>query len=144
MPKSKDMAKINTHIHMRLCPKGRTQEPMERPPYGQNRKNLTNKIRQYYDIIQSTYETNIHNLYHYKYGANTSSLIIREMQIKSTMIYHFISVRMAIVIKSINKLLMEGVEEREPSYTVGGNVNLFSHYGEQYGGSSKTKSSFAI
>ena len=45
------------------------------------------------------------------------------MQIKSTMIYHFISVRMAIVIKSINKLLMEGVEEREPSYTVGGNVN---------------------
>jgi len=28
----------------------------------------------------------------------------------------------------------EGVERREPSYTVGGNVNWYSHYGEQYGG----------
>ena len=25
--------------------------------------------------------------------------------------------------------------KREPSYTVGGNVNWYSHYGEQYGGS---------
>ena len=24
----------------------------------------------------------------------------------------------------------EGVEKREPSYTVGGNVNWYSHYGE--------------
>ena len=25
----------------------------------------------------------------------------------------------------------EGVEKREPSYTVGGNANQYSHYGEQ-------------
>ena len=31
----------------------------------------------------------------------------------------------------------EDVEKREPSCTVGGNVNWYSHYGEQYGGSSK-------
>ena len=31
----------------------------------------------------------------------------------------------------------EGVEKREPSCTVGGNVNWYSHYGEQYGGSLK-------
>ena len=31
----------------------------------------------------------------------------------------------------------EGVEKREPSYTVGGDVNGCSHYGEQYGGSLK-------
>ena len=30
-----------------------------------------------------------------------------------------------------------GVEKREPSCTVGGNVNWYSHYGEQYGGSLK-------
>ena len=30
-----------------------------------------------------------------------------------------------------------GVEKREASYTVGGNVNWYSHYGEQYGGSLK-------
>ena len=28
-------------------------------------------------------------------------------------------------------------EKREPSCTVGGNVNWYSHYGEQYGGSLK-------
>ena len=33
----------------------------------------------------------------------------------------------------------ESVEEREPSDTVGGNVNWGSHYGEQYGGSLKNE-----
>ena len=31
----------------------------------------------------------------------------------------------------------DSVEKKEPSYTVGGNVNWCSHYGEQYGGSLK-------
>ena len=33
----------------------------------------------------------------------------------------------------------EGVEKREPSCIVGGNVNWYSHYGEQYGGSLKNE-----
>jgi len=31
----------------------------------------------------------------------------------------------------------EGMERREPSYTVGRNVNWYSHYGKQYGNSFK-------
>ena len=31
----------------------------------------------------------------------------------------------------------QSVEKREPSYTVGGDVNWYIHYGEQYGGSFK-------
>ena len=31
----------------------------------------------------------------------------------------------------------EDVEKKESSYTVGGNVNWYNHYGEQYGGSLK-------
>ena len=31
----------------------------------------------------------------------------------------------------------EGVNKREPSYTLGGNVNWFNHYGEQYGSTSE-------
>ena len=48
--------------------------------------------------------------------------------------YHLTPVRMAIIKKSTNVNAGEGVEKREPSYIVGGNVSLYSHYGEQYGG----------
>ena len=36
-------------------------------------------------------------------------------------------------------ILGEGVEKREPFYTVGGNVNWYSQYGEQYGDSFKNQ-----
>ena len=53
------------------------------------------------------------------------SPIIREMQIKTTVRYHLMSVRTAAIQKSTKKkkIAGEGVEKREPSYTVGGNAN---------------------
>ena len=53
----------------------------------------------------------------------STPLIIREMQIKTTMRYHLTQLRVAILRKSTNNSAGESVEKREPSCTVGGNVN---------------------
>ena len=53
----------------------------------------------------------------------SKSLIIREMQIKTTMRYHLTLVRMVIIKNLQITNAGRGVEKREPSCTVGGNVN---------------------
>ena len=66
------------------------------------------------------------------------------MQIKTAMRYHLAELKMAIfkkkniyiyILQAINA--RKSVEEREPSYTVDGDVNWYNPYAKQYGGSSK-------
>ena len=54
-------------------------------------------------------------------------LIIGEMQIKTTMMYHLTQVRTAVIKKSTNNSAGEGWKKREPSHTVGRNVNWYNH-----------------
>ena len=69
----------------------------------------------------------------------SASLSIREMQIKTTVRCHLTSVRMAIITKSTDNKCWIGCQKMEPSCTVGGNINWYSHYEEQCEDSSKKK-----
>ena len=58
----------------------------------------------------------------------STSLTINEMQVKTTMRSHFAPLRMAII-KIRDKKLGKDVEEREPLYVIGGNINWCSPHG---------------
>ena len=66
-----------------------------------------------------------------------TSLIIREIQIKTTMRYHLTPVRIANINNSGNKIVGKDGEKEDLFCAAGGKTNGYKHSGKQYGGSSK-------
>ena len=59
------------------------------------------------------------------------------MHIKTTMTCHHTPGTMVIIKKNTANKCRKDVEKRQPLYTIGGNVNWYSHCGKHFGGSSK-------
>ena len=68
----------------------------------------------------------------------TTAIILKYMWIKSICYQNYNEVsphsHQSTIIEKLQTLnTREGVEKREPSGIVGGDVNWYNHYGEQYG-----------
>jgi hypothetical protein len=69
----------------------------------------------------------------------STTLVIREMQIKKTLKFHLTPIRMAKIKNSGDSRYVKDVEKKEHSSIVGGIASCYSHSRNQFGSSSENQ-----
>ena len=64
----------------------------------------------------------------------STSDVIKKMEIKTTMRYHYTLTRKATIWNTDNIKHEEDVEQQKHSFTAGGNAKWYYHFGRQFGG----------
>jgi hypothetical protein len=85
-------------------------------------------------IINKKVHTQVNALREARPKSNLS-LIIREMQIKTTLRFHLTPVRTAKIKNSGDRRSWRGCEERRTSSIAGGSASWYNNSGNQFGGS---------
>jgi hypothetical protein len=60
----------------------------------------------------------------------SSSLVIKEMQIKTTLRFYLTPCKIGTIKNNTKNKCWQGCRKMEPSYTAGRNLNWYKHYGK--------------